>query len=130
MREWRPEFALAHERGATFGLTTEVHRTWLSFRPAAGHHAAADGGDAPDGVARCAVWGVVTAQIDEPQDPILLDAPLLTADDVAALLAVPRSSVYEYARRLHDPLPSLRIGRHRRFDRRSVERWLAAQRSS
>ena len=58
---------------------------------------------------------------------VVLDRPLLTAEEVAALLAVPRSSVYEYARRRVDPLPSLLIGRHRRFDRRTVERWLAAQ---
>ena len=56
-----------------------------------------------------------------------LDRPLLTADEVAGLLAVPRSSVYEYARRRVDPLPSVLIGRHRRFDRRTVERWLASQ---
>ena len=72
----------------------------------------------------------MTGQLDAREDQVLLDTPLLTADEVAALLAVPRSSVYEYARRLHDPLPSLRIGRHRRFDRRSVERWLVAQRGS
>ena len=58
-----------------------------------------------------------------------LAEPLLTAGDIAALLAVPRSSVYEYARRLHDPLPSIAIGRHRRFYRSDVERWLSEQRS-
>ncbi len=41
-----------------------------------------------------------------------LAEPLLTADDVAALLRLPRSSVYEYARRTTDPLPCVRIGRH------------------
>jgi beta-glucosidase len=56
-----------------------------------------------------------------------LSTPLLTADDVAELLSVLRSSVYEYARRRIDPLPSLLIGRHRRFDRRAVEAWLGAQ---
>jgi excisionase family DNA binding protein len=56
-----------------------------------------------------------------------LDEPLLTAKDVAQLLAVPASSVYEYARRLHDPLPSVQIGRHRRFYRRGVEAWLSRQ---
>jgi hypothetical protein len=35
--------------------------------------------------------------------------PLLTAVDVAALLAVPRSSVYEYARRSSDPLPPIGV---------------------
>jgi excisionase family DNA binding protein len=54
--------------------------------------------------------------------------PLLGAGDVARLLAVPRSSVFEYERRRHDALPSIRIGRHVRFDRAEVARWLADQR--
>ncbi len=58
-----------------------------------------------------------------------LAEPLMTADDVAALLAVPRSSVYEYARRLHTPLPAIRVGRHLRFHRADIERWLAEQRA-
>jgi excisionase family DNA binding protein len=66
----------------------------------------------------------VTSPTDTPPGVTVLDGPLLTADQVAALLAVPRSSVYEYARRRTDPLPSLLIGRHRRFDRRAVDRWL------
>jgi excisionase family DNA binding protein len=49
---------------------------------------------------------------------------LLTASEVAQVLAVPRSSVYEYARRQRDGLPSIRIGRHRRFVRRDVEAWI------
>ena len=56
-----------------------------------------------------------------------LHEPLLRASDVAALLGIPRSSVYDYARRQHDPLPSLTIGRHRRFYRSAIETWLAAQ---
>lgn len=57
-----------------------------------------------------------------------LSQPLLNADDVAALLSVPRSSVYEYARRQRDPLPSVAIGRHRRFIREDIEAWLASHR--
>ncbi|MCW3014512.1 MAG: helix-turn-helix protein [Solirubrobacterales bacterium] len=57
-----------------------------------------------------------------------LDEPLLTASDVAALLAVPRSSIYEYARRHQMPLPSIGIGRHRRFYRSELEAWLTHQR--
>ena len=53
---------------------------------------------------------------------------LLTADDVAVWLAVPRSSVYEYARREHDPLPAVRIGRHLRFQRDDVADWISDQR--
>jgi excisionase family DNA binding protein len=58
-----------------------------------------------------------------------LAQPLLTAAEaeVADLLAVPRSSVYEYARRLHEPLPCIQIGRHRRFHRSAIKAWLARQ---
>jgi excisionase family DNA binding protein len=60
---------------------------------------------------------------------VVLDEPLMTATDIARLLRVPRSSVYEYARRRSDPLPSVGIGRHRRFYRTDVEVWVARQRS-
>ncbi len=54
-----------------------------------------------------------------------LREPLMTAAQVAVLLAVPRSSVYDYARRHRQPLPSVRVGRHRRFLRSEVLAWLA-----
>jgi len=72
------------------------------------------------------------AQVSTEPSPtvrISLEEPLLCADEIGVLLAVPRSSVYEYARRRHEPLPSIRIGRHVRFYRSDVERWLADQRS-
>ena len=62
-----------------------------------------------------------------PTSAIDLHEPLLRASDVAVLLGVPRSSVYEYARRHHDPLPSLAIGCHRRFYRSAIESWIADQ---
>jgi excisionase family DNA binding protein len=49
---------------------------------------------------------------------------LLTARQVAAMLQIPVSSVYDYARREHDALPSIRIGGHRRFRRDDVDGWL------
>jgi excisionase family DNA binding protein len=58
-----------------------------------------------------------------------LTEPLLTATDVSLLLGIPRSSVHDYAKREHEPLPSVQIGRHRRFQRSEVERWLARQRA-
>jgi excisionase family DNA binding protein len=61
---------------------------------------------------------------------VLLAEPLLTAAEVARLLRVPRSSVYEYARRRDEPLPSVAIGRHRRYYRGDVEEWLARRRVS
>jgi excisionase family DNA binding protein len=66
----------------------------------------------------------------EPLVDVNLNEALLNASDVAGLLNVPRSSVYEYARRQHRPLPSLMIGRHRRFYRSDLETWLAHQRQS
>ncbi len=60
--------------------------------------------------------------------PVTPHEPLMTAADVAQLLGVPRSSIYEYARRKHDPLPAIGIGRHRRFLRSDLERWLTEQR--
>jgi excisionase family DNA binding protein len=80
----------------------------------------------PDGSTSGAVPDV-TSTTDTALPAVVLDAPLLTADEVAVPLAVPRSSVYECARRRSDPLPSLLIGRHRRFDRRTLERWLGDQ---
>jgi excisionase family DNA binding protein len=62
---------------------------------------------------------------NEPPTAPSLAEPLLTAEEVAGLLGVPRSSVYEYARRAHDPLPMIRVGRHVRFHRGALERWLA-----
>jgi len=61
-------------------------------------------------------------------DEVALDEPLLTAGQVAELLAIPRSTVYEYARRRHRPLPSIEVGRHRRFYRNDLATWLAGQR--
>jgi excisionase family DNA binding protein len=68
-----------------------------------------------------------TINLHEPLG-VELAEPLLTADQVAALLVVPRSSVYEYARRRHRPLPSIAVGRHRRFYRSDVQAWLASMR--
>jgi excisionase family DNA binding protein len=67
--------------------------------------------------------------VPDEAPPISLREPLLTAEDVAGLLSVPRTSVYEYARRKHRPLPSVRIGRHRRFERTEIEQWLRTQRA-
>ena len=65
-----------------------------------------------------------------PSSPaaLSLSEPLLTATDVSLLLGIPRSSVHDYAKRAHEPLPSVQIGRHRRFYRSELERGLARQR--
>ena len=71
--------------------------------------------------------GALSSMSDQNAQSVVLATPLLTAGDVAALLSLPRSSVYEYARRRRDPLPSVLIGRHRRFDRGQLEQWLGTQ---
>lgn len=53
------------------------------------------------------------------QTPAALTAEtIMTADDVANLLKMPRSTVEDYARR--GMLPSFKLGRHRRFVREEV----------
>ena len=55
-------------------------------------------------------------------------AELMTAGQVAELLQMRRSTVEDYARR--GLLPSLKLGRHRRFVRSDVEAALARLRAN
>lgn len=50
---------------------------------------------------------------------------LMTADEVAKRLRVPRSWVYLAAR--EGDMPSVRCGRYRRFDGRDVDDWISEQ---
>jgi excisionase family DNA binding protein len=50
--------------------------------------------------------------------------PLLSAEQVAEWLAVPRLRVYELGRL--GEIPAVRIGRTVRFARAAVEEWIAA----
>ncbi len=47
---------------------------------------------------------------------------LLTAEDVARLLSVPKSWVYEQSRL--GRIPTVTLGRYRRYRRDAIERWL------
>jgi excisionase family DNA binding protein len=51
--------------------------------------------------------------------------PLLTASQVAELLAVPESWVREATRA--ERIPYLKLGRYRRYQTSAIEAWLAAQ---
>lgn len=66
-----------------------------------------------------------------PPDPSLEFHALLTIDEVAALLKVSRSWVYEHTRsnRAHRGarLPHLKLGKYVRFELRAVHRFLAQQ---
>jgi len=57
----------------------------------------------------------------------LMDYELMTAEQVGRLLFLRRSTVEDYARR--GLLPSIKLGRHRRFVRRDVISALQALRA-
>lgn len=50
-------------------------------------------------------------------------APVMTVEDIAAYLRIPKSSVYKLARA--GQIPGLKVGRHWRFHRETIENWLA-----
>jgi excisionase family DNA binding protein len=56
----------------------------------------------------------------------LLSEPLLTAEEVAALLRVPRSTVYELMRTRR--LPHIKVGRRTLFVRVDLDAWVVANR--
>ena len=56
-----------------------------------------------------------------------LREPLLTAAEAAAMLSVRRSWIADAARSGH--IPCVRIGKHVRFLRSDLERWVSEQRS-
>ena len=58
-----------------------------------------------------------------PEVPLLTE-PLMTADEAARLLRVPRSTLYELVR--SRGLPHIRVGRALRFTRADLGIWLAA----
>lgn len=63
--------------------------------------------------------------MDRSQEPFGLDE-LMTSEQVAQLLLMRRSTVEDYARR--GVLPSIKLGRHRRFVRSEVAAAIAALR--
>jgi len=69
------------------------------------------------------------AQLVTNADPALHE--LLTVDDVAALLKVSKSWVYEHTRSRHphrsDRLPFVKIGKYVRFDSRALAEFLATR---
>jgi excisionase family DNA binding protein len=52
-----------------------------------------------------------------------LSGSLLTASQVGDLLGVPTSWVYEQSRR--GKIPTVTLGRYRRYRREAIERWVA-----
>ena len=48
---------------------------------------------------------------------------VMTVDEVAAYLRIPRGSVYKLAQQ--GPIPCQKVGRHWRFHRVALDEWLA-----
>jgi excisionase family DNA binding protein len=55
------------------------------------------------------------------------DDRLLEPEDVAAMLRVPKSTLYAWRYRGQGP-PSLRIGKHLRYKRQAILEWIEQQR--
>lgn len=51
------------------------------------------------------------------------DPPVMTVDEVAAYLRIPRASVYKLAQK--GRIPGQKVGRHWRFRRETIDEWLA-----
>jgi excisionase family DNA binding protein len=65
------------------------------------------------------------ATVEEKRD----NARLMTVHDVAGLLQVPASWVYEHTRlRCHNRIPGIRLGKYWRFQRTDIMRWIDANR--
>ncbi len=60
-----------------------------------------------------------------PDGLAALDGEILTALEVAAFLRVPKSTVYKLARL--GQLPASKVGKHWRFLRGDVQRWIHGQ---
>jgi len=52
--------------------------------------------------------------------------PVMTVDEVAVYLRIPRASVYKLAQQ--GKIPCQKVGRHWRFHRMALEEWLSSAR--
>ena len=68
------------------------------------------------------------APVGNDQPAGITRSDLMTPDEVAELLAVPVSTVRDWARRR--VIPSRKLGRHRRFLRSEVDRWIRSDRAA
>jgi excisionase family DNA binding protein len=54
-----------------------------------------------------------------------MEDTLLTVEELALLLKVPRSWIYQHIRRGgQDPLPHIKLGKYLRFEEKAVRAWL------
>src|ERR1700674_1737851 len=68
-----------------------------------------------------------TAATAANSSPVSSSSEILTVDEVAALLKVPPSSIYEWTRfrgTQRVPLPHRKVGKYLRFLRSEIDAWL------
>ncbi len=53
------------------------------------------------------------------------DAPVMTVDEVATYLKIPKSSIYKLAQ--EGRIPCQKVGKHWRFHRNTLKQWLSNQ---
>lgn len=51
---------------------------------------------------------------------------ILTIEELAAYLRIPKSTLYKLVR--EEKVPSVKVGRHWRFQKRAIDRWLEGKR--
>ena len=83
-------------------------------------------GSGPPGILEFGSWRVATRfrgrnDVHGPHDGGVRES-LLTADEVAGLLGVPTSWVYEQSRA--GRIPTVTLGRYRRYRREAIEAWI------
>ncbi|MEW6137998.1 MAG: helix-turn-helix domain-containing protein [Thermodesulfobacteriota bacterium] len=71
------------------------------------------------GLSRLARRGEVCAMNDPPGD-------VLTIDELSVYLKIPKSTLYKLVR--EGKVPSQKIGRHWRFGKKAIDRWLEDKR--
>lgn len=72
---------------------------------------------------------VVATKLARASESRLPNQPLLATDEVAELLNVPASWVYERERRrASNPIPGFRLGKYGRFREADVLAWVEGQR--
>lgn len=54
-------------------------------------------------------------------------AQLLTMEELAQMLRISQATVFRLIRDKINPIPSMKIGHHRRFDFRLVQAWMKRQ---
>jgi excisionase family DNA binding protein len=74
--------------------------------------------------------GSICTVTDTPAVVNIIDGSLLTVEEVAALLKVPPSWIYEHTRRrTKGRIPGFRLGKYWRFREADVVAWIDRQRA-